>query len=197
MADPDPVDGSSSLFAQLRKDTSPELVAEYATPRVFAWFRRHVSRRDPDLDADDLTQDAMLVVLRAIGGFEMRSEGEFVSWLFRICERVLLTRIRYLEAARRDRRRIEAERRPEDLAAEGPQPESREVELLHAAIDKLPPEQRESLLLDLEGLDGNDAAARLGITRNAHHLRLSRAKKTLRSRLDGITPHSDGEDHES
>ncbi len=47
-------------------------------PLLRAWMAR---AGVPESDADDLTQDVLLVVFREVGGFERRGKGAFRSWL--------------------------------------------------------------------------------------------------------------------
>src|SRR5258708_2863267 len=56
-------------------------------PLLSAWLAR---AGVPVVDADDLTQDVLLVVFREVGGFSRRGQGSFRAWL----RAILANRIR-------------------------------------------------------------------------------------------------------
>jgi RNA polymerase sigma-70 factor (ECF subfamily) len=67
---------------------------ELYQPLLGAWMAR---AGVPPADADDLTQDVLLVVFREVGGFERRGTGAFRAWL-RV---ILVHRVRdYFRAGR-------------------------------------------------------------------------------------------------
>lgn len=130
--------------------------------------------RDVDL-ADDLVQDCLERAIRRRGLF--RPQGEVRPWLFTVL----------INIYRNDRR---AQRRhgsflPMDEIAEpstpAPQPGHIALAELARAMDQLPLEQKEALLLvALEGLAYGEAAAILGVPVGTLMSRLGRARAALR-----------------
>ena len=114
--------------------------------------------RDTDR-ADDLVQDALERALRKHRSW--RQTGSLRSWLFKILYRT------YLNG--QQRRRVEresAERLTRDAATTTPANQDGRVEVLNvaAAIEHLPPDQREVVLLC--GLEGQSCGARSGCLRS-------------------------------
>jgi RNA polymerase sigma-70 factor, ECF subfamily len=65
-------------------------------PLLHAWMAR---AGVPSSDADDLSQEVLLVVFREVGGFERRGQGAFRAWL----RTILVHRIRDYFRARQHR----------------------------------------------------------------------------------------------
>lgn len=55
-------------------------------PRVYGYIGYRVNSRS---DAEDLTAEVFLKVVKSIRGFEYRGEGSFAAWIFRIAHNVL------------------------------------------------------------------------------------------------------------
>jgi len=139
-----------------------------------------------DSEARDVVQDACLQALRAAGRFEGRAQ--LSTWLHRIVVNAALTRLR--------RRR----RRPEEPLGDAPEEHmpadwaSSPEELLarrqarsvvRIALGHLPRNHRLVLeLRDIEELDTETTAERLGISPNAVKTRLHRARRALRALLE-------------
>src|ERR1700756_3947683 len=126
-------------------------------------------------DAEDVVHDVFVGLPEALGGYEER--GRFASWLKRVTARVVLMRLRT-----RTRRREVA------LDASLPsadRPTDVERGDLEAAIDALPSALRSVLVLkEVEGYSHAEVADVLGISEGASRLRLNRALKRLRNRLE-------------
>jgi RNA polymerase sigma-70 factor (ECF subfamily) len=173
------------------------LVAEDAlhecAPRVYSLARRLL---DNDADAEDVTQDVFLQVLRKLDTF--RGEAAFPTWLHRITVNAALE---YREKrARREQGRVPAALADED--EEGHVPSSarhwsvapdrhlldREThELIEGAIAGLPERYRNVYVLaDVEGLPNAEIAGLLGLGVPAVKSRLHRARLMLR---DALAPH--------
>ncbi len=135
-------------------------------------------------EADDLAQEVFLVAARRWRSF--RGDSGPRTWLLGSARNVVRTRWRRLAAARRARRRLEAD--PPRPAAP-PDPEAalvrrEEVRRLLAAVERLPEGQRDALRLRFgEGLAGAEIAARLGTSEGAVRVRIHRALKRLRADL--------------
>jgi RNA polymerase sigma-70 factor (ECF subfamily) len=155
-----------------------ELLSELA-PTIYR-FGLRMCRNDHD--ADDVLQDALLLVASRLGEFEGRST--VASWAF------ALTR----SACARKRRGLKNQPPLDDgvarqQAAAGPNPEQAAVdrELGHAligALDRLPEDYREVVVLrDMEGLSAAEVADALQISVDAVKSRLHRARSALREQL--------------
>jgi RNA polymerase sigma-70 factor (ECF subfamily) len=139
-------------------------------------LRRYARALTRDRDrADDLVQDCLERAIARRGLF--RPHGPVRPWLFTI-----LTNL-HRNACRAERRHGEVlalEAGPEP-ATPAPQPDHLALAELARAIDTLPLEQREALLLvTLEGLPYAQAAAILHIPLGTLMSRLGRARAALR-----------------
>lgn len=126
--------------------------------------------------ADDLVQDCLE---RAVAKRHMwRGDGPVQAWLFRI----MVNRHRDLIRAAPPPGHLVA---VHDLAAEPGQAGGQEAHLdlaeVHAAIGRLPTDQRAALLIvALEGRTFDEAASILGIPKGTLMSRIARARATLR-----------------
>ena len=134
--------------------------------------------------ADDLLQDVWFEVFRGIG--RLADPGAFAAWLYQIARH---------RALRALRRRAPAAVSLEDVevADDSDQDEvfaAEEAERIHVALDELPPEQREVLLLRfIEDMTYEDiarvTACQLGTVRSRIHY----AKRALRRVLERTAVH--------
>ena len=155
-----------------------------------ALYRFALGASPSERDAEDALQDGLLSAWRGASTF--RGEASARTWLFQVvvhaCRR--RTRRRSGEPARMDG--IEA---AAAVAHEAPGPdgnaEARQLRTaLQAALARLPEEAREVLVLrDVEGLDGAEAAAALGIGLAAMKSRLHRARLELKGHVEAILGH--------
>ncbi len=127
--------------------------------------------RVPAGEAEDLTQDVFVTVLRKLP--KLRDDGAFGGWVARIARN---------RAVDFHRRRKRTETLPEEVRIEA----SRAVEAREAldAIRALPDAYRETLLMRLvEGMKGPEIASRTGMTPGSVRVNLHRGMKMLRERL--------------
>jgi RNA polymerase sigma-70 factor (ECF subfamily) len=151
------------------------------------------------LDADDLVQQTLLKAHAARDQFRGQSPAEMAAWLRQILTRTLANELRASGQARRDtaaERSLEAEldasscRLDAWLAADQSSPSApvhrqERAGALAAAVDALPPDQREVVLLKhCHGLALDDIAARTGKTVAAVAGLLRRGLARLRDLLD-------------
>jgi RNA polymerase sigma-70 factor (ECF subfamily) len=139
--------------------------------------------RDPH-DAEDLVQDVLATLLRALPSF--RGESSLSTWTYVVAKRAC-GRLRKRGA------RTTAVAPDDDAIASAPDPgagparrvERRQLgEALERAIASLPMAQREVLVLrDVEGLSAADVGAVLGLGERAVKSRLHRARLALRATL--------------
>jgi RNA polymerase sigma-70 factor, ECF subfamily len=140
-------------------------------------LRRYARALTRNIDrADDLVQDCLERAISRRGLFQPR--GPLRPWLF-----TMLTNL-HRNSLRGERRRGEAidlDSVPE-LATPAPQPGHLALAELARAIETLPLDQKEALLLvTLEGLPYAEAAAILQIPTGTLMSRLGRARATLRT----------------
>jgi RNA polymerase sigma-70 factor (ECF subfamily) len=154
---------------------------------LFRFATRHCGARR---DAEDAVQDGLIAAWR--GAYTFRGEASARSWLFQVV----------LHACRRRQRRRageperhapleDAERVPDGASAADARAAARQgTRALTEALANLSEESREVLLLrDVEGLDGVEAAAALGIGLAAMKSRLHRARLELKERVEEILGH--------
>ncbi|MGQ9370480.1 sigma-70 family RNA polymerase sigma factor [Azospirillum sp. ST 5-10] len=130
-------------------------------------------------DAEDLVQEALT---RAVSRADTFKAGTNLrAWLFTILHNVHVNQVRS-RATRPDEVPVEAvESR---LVTPARQEERIEVRDMMRALDELPDEQRQVLLLvALEGLKYEEVAATLGVPIGTVMSRLSRARDAVRAKL--------------
>jgi RNA polymerase sigma-70 factor (ECF subfamily) len=181
-----------SLVASSAPPTVEQIYHDYA-PRVYNMARRMVRT---DADAEDVTQDVLLKVVRALPRF--RGESALPTWLHRVTLNTAISHRR--KRALRDQRRV---RDPFDIVlADEPAPESgwggdtapetpllrRETRsLIERAIADLPPIYRTVFVLaDIEEMPNAVIAQQLGLSLPAIKSRLHRARQLLR---EALAPH--------
>jgi RNA polymerase sigma factor (sigma-70 family) len=126
-------------------------------------------------DAEDATQEALIVLYRKIG--TLRTTAALASWMFQIVRNECIRRSRF--AFHRPISAVMVESSAEDVALT-----RLEVERIVDSIADLPPEQRAVLVLrDIQGLSGAATAQALGLSRAAMKSRLHRGREMLRSAL--------------
>jgi RNA polymerase sigma factor (sigma-70 family) len=126
-------------------------------------------------DAEDATQEALIVLYRKIG--TLRATAALASWMFQIVRNECIRRSRI--ALRRPTAGVEVEPSAEDAALA-----RLEMERIVEAIAQLPADQRSVLVLrDIQGLSGAATAEALGLGRAAMKSRLHRARAALHAEL--------------
>ena len=150
-----------------------------AFARLYADYVRMIHAillgRVPHRDVDDLVQEVFITAYTRIR--ELRNAAAFGGWL------ATIARNRATDYRRQARE-------PVELPAELPGGDAIESETL-AVLDivrKLPDAYRETLLMRLvEGMTGNEIAARTGLTPGSVRVNLHRGMKMLREQL-GVEP---------
>ena len=150
------------------------------TRRVYGLCYRFTGRES---EAQDLTQDVFLRVFRALGSFRS-TEGSFTTWLARLTRNLLIDHYRrtrnerVTDSIEEQLPRIEGVSAPKraDSAVAG-----REAsELLQAALGKLSPELRETIILrDLQEMEYREIAEVLAIPEGTVKSRLNRGRAEL------------------
>ena len=133
-------------------------------------------------EAEDLVQETFSKALRAFDSFQ--SGTNFKAWIFRILRNTFLTTRTGIAASRTVF--LEDDSTTIDVAGTGPTPEDILIRLdnqavLHAALEQLPPQLREILLLcDVEEIKYKDLALILDVPIGTVMSRISRARRVLR-----------------
>ena len=168
----------------------PDRLVERYGERIYRLARRVTGS---DADAEDVTQNTLLKVLRKADSF--RGESDPMGWIYRIAlneSRELLRRRKRKPAVSLDAIPVDFDdtnhptgisnftKRPDYEAMRG------EVDArVSAAIEELPDGYREAIVLhDLEGVPYREAAELLDLSLGGFKARLHRARLHLRRRLE-------------
>ncbi len=171
--------------------SAEEVFHRYAA-RVYNLARRMLNS---DADAEDVTQDVLLQVVRKLPTF--RGESAFPTWLHRVTVNAALAHRRKgaTQKAHRDATPLDValEEMPHGAVRRwsvGPEEAALDHEtqqLIERAIADLPEDYRDVLVLaDVEGLPNAEVAHMLGTSVSAVKSRLHRARQKLR---DTLAPH--------
>jgi RNA polymerase sigma-70 factor (ECF subfamily) len=192
-----PITSSYGLIERIKNGDHEAFSALFAKyrPRLAVLIHYRIS---PALrtffEVDDILQDTFLKAFRDFDQFTYQAPGSFMSWLARIAEHVMADLAR--SQGRQKRHPAEMLRFRSESNPSGPEPvDSRtpsralaEEEGLQGLLEKLnllPENYRQAILLmKVEGLSTQEAAARLGKSNEATALLLHRALKRFRSLED-------------
>ena len=180
--------------ALLREDpNAADLLVDRHGARIYRVVRRFL---DDQRDAEEITQDVLLTIIRDIRTF--KGAAAFSSWVYRIAANAAYGKLR----ARRARPEVSIEPFLPVFDGEGRHAQpvsdwSRELDdpvvagetrtTIEASIGQLPEEYRAVILLhDVEGLPNEEAAAILGVSVTAVKSRLHRARLVLRKKLGHV-----------
>ncbi|MBL9203488.1 MAG: RNA polymerase sigma factor [Opitutaceae bacterium] len=140
---------------------------------------------DPS-DQDDLRQDVLLAVGRAVPAF--RGQSQLSPFVYRVAHNAALTwrRTRLNYQQRVDR--YEALSAPLKSGASSPPERQREsLALLYHHIRALPPLDRSLILLHLDGVSYGEIAGIHGLSESNVGVRLNRAKKKLTDSMKALS----------
>lgn len=174
-----------------RVPTDPAAFAElydFYLPRIYAYCVRRVEDRTV---AEDLTASTFEKALTALRAGTLRNEA-FGGWLYRVAGNAIVDHVR------RDRRTVPLATAgsDDDTADDGaielgderalaPFLAALERDALARAIGELPEGHRRVVVLRyVDGLEGDELAAALGCSRANAAVKLHRALRALRSRLE-------------
>ncbi len=174
--------------------TAERVFREYA-PRVYNLARRMLGN---DADAEDVTQDVLLQVVRKLDTF--RGESAFPTWLHRVTVNAALAhrRKRATRQAHQSSEPIEnvlddghhhhdGPVRPWSISPDEPILNAETQHLIERAIQNLPDTYRDVYVLaDVEELPNAEIADMLGLSVPAVKSRLHRARLMMR---DALAPH--------
>ncbi|CAG4903423.1 RNA polymerase sigma factor [Paraburkholderia gardini] len=153
-------------------------------PRLRRYARALINNREL---ADDLVQDTLERALRNAEQF--RPGSDLRAWLFTIMHNVFINQVRKA-GARAVHVSVDDDVLPEsEFAVTGNQSQSLEVRDLDFALQRLPDDQREVVLLvGLEEMSYADVALALGVPIGTVMSRLSRGRERLRALMSGKQP---------
>ena len=189
-----PISSSQGLIERIKDGDREALSAlfEKHRPRLAVLIHYRIS---PELrsffEVDDILQEAFLEAFRDFDQFTYQSPGSFMSWLARIADHVMADLAR--SQGRQKRHAAEMLRFRSESNPLGPEPldsktpsrilaEEEGLRRLLAKLNSLPENYRQAILLmKVEGLSTQEAAARLGKSNDATALLLHRALKRFRS----------------
>jgi RNA polymerase sigma-70 factor (ECF subfamily) len=139
---------------------------------------------DTAADHDDLLQDILVAIWRALPSF--RGESSARTFVFRIARNRGVTFV----ARRRTHEALDRDAAIAAIADPTPGPDEAldragELARIAAAVRTLPPTQREAVLLRLEGCSIQEIAAVQNVSENNVSVRLARARERLRELLGG------------
>jgi RNA polymerase sigma-70 factor, ECF subfamily len=164
-----------------------DLMTRHARP-VFQFLCRMLGNED---DANDLAQETFVRVYQHRASF--RPGARFTTWLYTIAGNLARNHHRWLARHPNVSLDTESDATGESIAAvlpaSGPAPDRAAVAAeraaaVRAAIEKLPPDMREVIILcEWHDLSAAEAAAILDTTPKAIDNRLYRARNLLRDRL--------------
>ncbi len=172
---------------------TPEQVFRDHAPRIYHLARRILGN---DADAEDVTQDVLLQVIRKLDTF--RGEAAFPTWLHRVTVNAALGLRR--QRVSQDGHRVydpleqfgEGGHHPRPVRPWSVTPDQQALnqetrDLIEKAITRLPEIYRDVYVLaDVEGLPNQEIADLLGLNVGAVKSRLHRGRLLMR---DALAPH--------
>jgi RNA polymerase sigma-70 factor (ECF subfamily) len=179
----------SDLLARARTDPDAfRIVYERHAVAMRNYIRRRVG--DPDA-ANDLLAETFAQAWRSRRRFRDPGDGSCQRWLYGIAQNLLrhYERTRAVQTRARQKLGIaldtpdgaDATDERLDAAALGP--------VLNAAVDQLPDDQQDAIRLRVLGeLQYDEVADRLGCTNDSARRKVSRALRTLQTKLEGVHP---------
>ncbi|MBM3727946.1 MAG: sigma-70 family RNA polymerase sigma factor [Acidobacteria bacterium] len=177
------VDADTLLVEQCLagKETAWEDLVKVHTKRVYAICYRFTGN---DSEAQDLAQDVFLRVFKSLKSFRA-GEGTFLVWLTRLTRNLLIDHYRRTKANRvtdsiEDQLPVLEEKSAVTSRTDALLAGREASEALQAALAKLSPELRETVILrDLEELEYREVAQALGVPEGTVKSRLNRGRAEL------------------
>lgn len=157
-----------------------DLVREY-TPRLQRFIIKHIGNTT---EAEDLTQQAFVEAARSYRSF--RGESQLPSWLYGIALNLVRNYLSRAPERRHDfvSDSVLAEHASGDLSPDRALEQSQTLALLQESLDELPENMRDILLMvGIDKISYEDAAALLTVPVGTVRSRLSRARAALRDKL--------------
>lgn len=162
-------------------DAAWEDLVKVYTRRVYGICYRFTGS---DHEAQDLTQEVFLRVFRSLKSFRA-GEGSFVVWLTRLTRNLLIDHYRRTKLDRmsdsiEDQMPVLEEKTAMSARADGMLAGREASEVLQAALQRLSPELRETVILrDLEEMEYREIARILNVPEGTVKSRLNRGRAEL------------------
>lgn len=163
------------------EESAWEELAKTYTRRVYALCYRFTGS---DSQAQDLTQEVFLRVFRTLRSFRA-GEGSFGTWLTKLTRNLLIDHYRRTRLDRatdsiEEQLPMLEERKALSARTEGMLAGREASEVLQAALQKLSPELRETVILrDLEEMEYREIAQTLNVPEGTVKSRLNRGRSEL------------------
>jgi RNA polymerase sigma-70 factor, ECF subfamily len=163
------------------EDAAWEDLVKVHTRRVYAICYRFTGS---DQEAQDLTQEVFLRVFRTLKSFRA-GEGSFMVWLSRVSRNLLIdhyrrTRLDRASESLDDQLAVLEEKTAMSARTDGLLAGREASEVLQAALQKLSPELRETVILrDLEELEYREISKILNVPEGTVKSRLNRGRAEL------------------
>jgi RNA polymerase sigma-70 factor, ECF subfamily len=175
---------AEQLRLAVADESAFEAVYRRHAPRLFRWLTRETSREE----ALDLVAETFAQMLISIDGFRGRDDAEATAWLNGIARNLLRDYLRGRSVLARALRRLEIEEAVAGALGRAAEEYSRDLDalgqLVDEAFDELTLSEQEALRLRvLEEMAYEDVARLLEIDPQAARMRVSRALRTLRIRI--------------
>ena len=156
----------------------------YSRHRAFVYRIALRMTGNPD-DAEDLTQESFLSVLRRVGSF--KGEATFTTWLYRLVSNQVNMHFRYRRS--RPVSQISDKEAFESSWSRDPRSQLIDRIAIEEAIIRLAPGYREAFIAhDVEGYKHHEAARRSGHAVGTSKSQLHRARANLRTILSRRSP---------
>jgi RNA polymerase sigma factor (sigma-70 family) len=194
--DPDyPLESSDEgdrLVAELREGGNREAIFRRLyglySPRIYASMARRNFSAD---ECSDLVQETFLRVVRGIEGYGAQGQAKFSSWVSEVAENVCQQELRSCLVKQRSAEFIPQDNMDSfpnttaDSSSEKKCLEHERKRLLHAEVEKMPPQMRRAVLLSLQGHRYREIAVLMHISINTVKAQLGQAKIRLKRSLGG------------
>jgi len=179
---------SEALLVQAARDGRPGAFERLALPIVDSLFSV-IAGIAGRVEAEDLLQETLLSAYRCITDF--RGECSFRTWISRIAVNAARTFVRKKKPVNADPADDPAADPFDAMPSMAKDPVEEltmkeDREMVEDALRKLPPEEREVLVMrEVDGLSYDDIAASLQVTQAAVRSRLHRARNRMFGMLGG------------
>ncbi len=179
---PRPIDGPLVVRAKSGDRSALRELVRRNQKGVGALLRRMLEPVGLDVLTEDLAQETFLRAFRALDRFDVDGPATFSTWLLRIASRLAIN-----ELTRKRPPRASTESLGTPSTPETEHHRKRLGEAIAAAVGELPPPFRAAFLLrEYHGLDYAEIAQMLDLELGTVKSRLSRARRLLRERLEGV-----------
>ena len=167
--------------AQLGDEKAFSALFEQNKDAVYAFALRTIGSRE---DAEDIVQETFCRAWRSLASF--RGDSRLLTWLFKIAANLCVDHMR--SSRRRAWTATEASIDPEAFeASRSSEPESFAKQAVKDALNILPPSHKMLVILcDIQGFTCEEAAKIVGCSSISVRVRLSRARKKLRTLLSDV-----------